>query len=284
MADTIKDEEENGPKIWYHQQTIVLKRWGEIASSYRFIHNQLKFSWRRWSIAFSLPIIVLSTLTGSANFAISHFPENIQPMLPVYIGAVNIVVGVIGTISRFLRVDELTEAHGVASVGFGKLSRSIATELSLPAEERSMHGKDFLIHVRSEMDRLLEQSPDINPKVANKFNEKFNNQVFAKPEICQIEEIKVYQPTEEEKKEMEKFKQNPNLNVFDNAVSYLRMRPPSRSESAAGLGGTSVPVTPRHSGVPFDAQSQHSMVPFSGTNQNVDLIEVGSHNSDPGLM
>ena len=64
-------------------------------------------------------------------------------------------------------------------------------------------------------------SPDINPKVANEFNEKFNNRVFAKPEICQIEEIKVYQPTEEEKKEMEKFKQNPNLNVFDNAVSYL---------------------------------------------------------------
>ena len=270
MVDTLKNDEETGPKIWYHQQTIVLKRWGEIASSYRFIHNQLKFSWRRWSIAFSLPIIVLSTLTGSANFAISHFPTSIQPMLPVYIGAVNIVVGVIGTISRFLRVDELTEAHGVASVGFGKLSRSIATELSLPAEERSMHGRDFLLHVRSEMDRLLEQSPDINPKVANKFNLKFNDKMFAKPEICQIEEITVYKPTKEEQKEMEKYKQDPNQNVFENAVSYLNMK----SQPMNMLGE----FTPRHNVVPYETQGHLSVA------NNQDVIEVGSHQSDPGLM
>lgn len=237
MSEIIKDDNHQ-PKIWWDQQERILKKWGEIASSFRFIHNTLMFSWRRWSIAFALPIIILSTLTGSANFATKSFPTSMHEMLPIYIGAVNIVVGIMSTISRFLRVDELKESHAVASLGFGKLSRSIAVELSLPPEERSMNGNDFIQYVRNEMDRLLEQSPEIHPKVAEKFNLRFNNQPFQKPDICSISEIHIYKPTDQEKQQMQDLKNTDS--VFERAMKQITrsiqyLEPVPDEEAAGGV-------------------------------------------------
>ena len=42
----------------------------------------------------------------------------------------------ITTVAQFLRVSELMEGHRVASIAFGRFSRNIAVELSLPTQER----------------------------------------------------------------------------------------------------------------------------------------------------
>lgn len=183
---------EGGPKVWFPQQEELLKKWAEVSSSYRLIHNESMFYWKRWSYAFSIPVIALSTLTGTANFATASFPEEYQKTVPLMIGAVNIFTGIISTIARFLHVDELTESHHSASLGFGKLARNITVELALPPDERNSHGKEFIALCRAEMDRLLEQSPDIHPKIAGRFNLRFKDKAFFKPEIVDISPIEIY--------------------------------------------------------------------------------------------
>jgi hypothetical protein len=188
--------------FWAPPQERILKKWAETASSYRFLHNTCHFSWKRWSIGFSLPVIILSTLTGAANFSMQSFPENWRTTMPLIIGGVNVIAGIIATVGRFLRVDELTEGHSVSCIGFGKLARNITVELSLPVEERSSDGKDFLTFCRAEFDRLIEQSPSIHPKVAQKFMNQFKDHAFQKPEIVVIDPVEIYKNTEEEENEM----------------------------------------------------------------------------------
>lgn len=122
--------------------------------------------------------------------------------MPLIIGGVNVIAGIIATVGRFLRVDELTEGHSVSCIGFGKLARNITVELSLPVEERSSDGKDFLTFCRAEFDRLIEQSPSIHPKVAQKFMNQFKDHAFQKPEIVVIDPVEIYKNTEEEENEM----------------------------------------------------------------------------------
>ena len=38
-----------GTKVWFPEQERLLKKWAEVSSSYRFIHNQSHFAWRKWS-------------------------------------------------------------------------------------------------------------------------------------------------------------------------------------------------------------------------------------------
>ena len=187
---------------WYPQQEKILKKWAETASSYRYIHNTCHFNWKRWSIGFSLPVIILSTLTGAANFSMQSFPESWRATMPLMIGGVNVIAGIIATVGRFLRVDELTEGHSVSCIGFGKLARNITVELSLPVEERSANGKDFLTFCRAEFDRLIEQSPSIHPKIAQKFMQQFKHHSFQKPEIVVIDPVEIYKQTDEDTLEM----------------------------------------------------------------------------------
>ena len=105
-----------------------------------------------------MPVIILSTITGTANFAQSSFPDSVKPYAPSLIGTLNLVAGLITTVSQFLRVSELLEGHKVASLAFGKLSRNIAVELSLPVNERTANGTSFLSTCRVELDKLIEQS------------------------------------------------------------------------------------------------------------------------------
>lgn len=122
--------------------------------------------------------------------------------MPLLIGGVNVIAGIIATVGRFLRVDELTEGHSVSCIGFGKLARNITVELSLPVEERSSNGKDFLTFCRAEFDRLIEQSPSIHPKVAQKFMLQFKDHAFQKPEIVVIDPVEIYKKTDEDENEM----------------------------------------------------------------------------------
>ena len=118
------------------------------------------------------------------------------------IGTLNLVAGLITTVSQFLRVSELLESHRVASLAFGKLSRNIAVELSLPIKERTTDGTAFLSACRVELDKLIEQSPSIPLNILSKFDKKFQNHDFIKPDILEITSVEVYQNNELEDKKI----------------------------------------------------------------------------------
>ena len=159
------------------------------------------------NIHFALPVIVLSTITGTANFAQESFPEKYKHFLIMAIGTLNLIAGLITTISQFLRINELQEGYRVAEVGFSKLNRNIEVILDLPIKYRNVSGETFLESCRQEYDRLIEQSPMIPKNIVLIFHKKFRKNKFSKPNLINIEPIEIYQEqktldselTEEEK-------------------------------------------------------------------------------------
>ena len=110
----------------------------------------------------------MSTLTGTANFALERVPTEYQDICSIAIGSVNILAGIITTIAQFLRLNELAESHRVASIAWDKFYRSIRVELIKSPEER-MEVNYFMKTSRDEFDRLMETSPGIDKDVITSF-------------------------------------------------------------------------------------------------------------------
>jgi hypothetical protein len=186
-------EDKKNHKVWHRQQEIILQEWSEIASSWRWLHYHSHLKYRTQNIWLTLPVIILSTIAGTANFSQGSFHGSfIQIYLPLLIGFLNLVSGLITTIAQFLKVSERSENHRTSSLAFGKLARNIKIEINLQIRDRTNNGKDFLKICRSELDRLLEQSAIIPMDIVKKYEDKFKNSELYEPEILDIQKVSIY--------------------------------------------------------------------------------------------
>lgn len=200
-AQKDKKAQQAKSKSWHIQQEKILKDWGESSSCYRYLHFKAYQKHKATSMAFTLPIIIISTFTGTANFAQETFPDAWQEYVPLGIGGLNLLAAIMTTVLQFLKANELMEGHRVASISYGKLSRTIKLELALPIYERSLGGMDMIDRCRTEYDRLIEQSPPVPKDVLKKFDQKFppDKENFTRPEISDIEEIELFDSVKEQK-------------------------------------------------------------------------------------
>lgn len=185
-------------KKWHTQHEKILKSWGETSSCYRYLHFKSYLKYKTLNMRFSMPIIVISTITGTANFAQETFPEAWAEYVPLGIGGLNLFAAIFATVAQFLKISELMEAHRVASISYGKLARDIKLELSLPILDRHHSGDDFIGRCSTEYDRLIEQSPPPPGDIIQKFERQFKKtDDFEKPEISQIKPIEAFDQTKE---------------------------------------------------------------------------------------
>jgi len=169
---------------WTDECEELLAEWSEKASCYRWLHGRSEKSYQKWYYCFSIPVIILSTLTGAANVGMDSFvPQESKSIASAIVGGVNIFAGIISTLQNFLKVAELMEAHRIAGVSWGKLQRNIAIELALDPSRRVLQ-TDFLKLSRAEYDRLIEAGPIIDDDIIAQFNKKFKNYEVSKPSIC----------------------------------------------------------------------------------------------------
>ena len=177
-------------KSWNDHHENILRQWGEAAGCYRYMNHRSFLMYKKLSMRFTLPVIVLSTITGTANFAQDQFPETMKASVPAIIGGLNLVAGLIATIMQFLKINELMENHKTAAVSYGLLSRNIRLMLALPRRERSADGLDFVNTCKAEYDRLIEQSPAVPYSILKEFEKEYPlDNVFTKPEILDVRAI-----------------------------------------------------------------------------------------------
>ena len=176
-------EELQQKKSWSLETEILLASWAEKASCMRWLHGRSERKYKRKYYCFSIPVIILSTLTGTANFALKEFvPEENQKIATAIIGGLNIFAGILSTLQNFLKVAELMESHRAQGVAWSKLGRNISIELALDPARRQPN-MDFLKLSRAEYDRLIEQSPMIDDDIIHQFKNKFKNYEVSKPSI-----------------------------------------------------------------------------------------------------
>jgi hypothetical protein len=172
---------------WTREQEELMAGWSDIAACYRWMHDRCEKIMARSNKCITTPVIILSTLTGSANFIVSSLTgDNIEmgKMAQIAIGGVSIFTAILQTLGNDYRFAQQSEAHRVASIAWGKFQRQLAVELALHPKER-IDCMDFLKICRAELDRLIEQSPPIPDKVIHAFEEEFKSiPDLKKPDIA----------------------------------------------------------------------------------------------------
>jgi len=191
MPDDIED--------WSPEIEELLSEWAEVALCYQYLHNYSQRKYKKKYHHYQIPIIVLSTLTGTANFAAdSYVPEEFKQGFSAVVGSLNIAAGIMGTLLAFLKYAEIYEGHRISALAWSKLSRNIEIELALHDAKRKPC-KEFLKVMRAEYDNLLESSPNIDLDIIQLFNKKFKDDYpnVRKPVICNgLREIKPFYPGE----------------------------------------------------------------------------------------
>jgi hypothetical protein len=171
---------------WSDQEEYLLSLWADRALCYKILHEDAQRIYKRQHMWFSIPVIVLATLAGTANVAIaSYVPSAYISTAQLVIGGVNLFCGVLSTLSNYFRAAEKCESHRNASVGWGKLYRSIFVELSLARDKRKPV-TDFMRLSKNEYDRLTDNDPSLRSNVFKEFTDKvaLNHSVIILPEEC----------------------------------------------------------------------------------------------------
>ena len=156
-----------------HHENIFID-WADKASCYKWLHTKSKIKYSKKRNMYTIPVIVLSTLTGTANFALERIPLTYRSECSIVIGSVNILAGIITTVSQFFKINELSEAHAMSSISWDKFHRSIRIELLKSPEER-VDVTYFMKACRDEFDRLMETCPHIDSDIIDKFKSQMTS-------------------------------------------------------------------------------------------------------------
>jgi len=182
---------------WTRELECLIADWADRSMCYRWMHDNTARKYSQYNQYMMIPVIVLSTLTGTANFGLdSFFPDGSsggKRFASLGIGGVSILTGIISTVANFLRYGQGSESHSVSAISWAKFSRLISIELALHPDER-MEAFAFLKMFRIELDRLIEQSPSIPEDIIKSFKVEFRTLTNVKrPEITgSIEHTQVF--------------------------------------------------------------------------------------------
>ena len=176
------------PEIeWTIDHEDILIEWADKAMCFRWLHSRAHALYSKLNYNYTIPVIVISTLTGTANFAQDRVPLKYQGYFVMVVGGFNILAGIITTIQQFLKITQLNEAHRVSGIAWDKFYRNIKIELARHPDER-IHVNQMLKMCKEEFDRLMETSPNIPDEIIAEFKNKFKDSLeyedIIKPEIC----------------------------------------------------------------------------------------------------
>jgi hypothetical protein len=183
---------------WTKELEHLFAEWADKAACYRWMHERTGRIFYQSDQSLMFPIIILSTVTGAANFALGSVVNDptIKNYAQLGLGGLSIISGILTTIANRLGYASGSEAHRTAAISWGKFNRLIGIELSLHPKER-MDAFAFMKMFRVELDRLIEQSPSIPENVIKAFIVEFKSATdVKKPDIAgELEHTKVFVDT-----------------------------------------------------------------------------------------
>lgn len=199
MFDTPNDiHRTSTDDAWSRRHEQILKIWAEESLCWQKMHELANAKFMQLNVWLTLPVIIMSTLTGATNFALGSLEEPWKSRVPVMVGTLNILSGMITTVSQYLSPNERSEGHRAAAIAYGKMVRTVASEMALPPSERASDGRALMSKCRMEMDRLEEHSPEIPDTVLSQFFIKYSENIKAErialPSNAKLRSVVVYTP------------------------------------------------------------------------------------------
>jgi len=170
---------------WEAEQENLLKDWAEKARYYAWMHYESHQYFNTLTNRLTIPLIVISTVTSSANFTMVGYEPTGKSMVsvgfPLAMGLLGMVTAVLSASLKTFKTTEMATEHFAMYKHFNSLFRNITMDLSLPSAQRKPPQELCNVY-RYDFDRLINESPTIPNTIVSKFNNQFPF-VKNKPEI-----------------------------------------------------------------------------------------------------
>ena len=153
---------------WGSENEKILKGWADRAQCFSIMHDRAYKRYYGLNAWFSIPVIIITTITGTGNFAQSSIHDSWKNKFIICIGTANLISAIIVSIAQFLRVAQESEAHLRSHIDWDKFSRKVRIELSKIREER-LDCNTFISTCQQEYDKLIAGSPNIPTDIGNWF-------------------------------------------------------------------------------------------------------------------
>jgi len=187
---------------WNAQLEDIIAAEAEACRGYAWIHIQAEMKFSKYHNYISIPVIILSTLAGTASVGSTSLFAGETHISSIAIGMVSILVGILNTIQSYFAFSRKAEAHRISHLTYSKLFTNVRVELSLPRNERQ-EPEAILKSLRDSMERLAETTPTPPPDILEAFNKHFKD-----------EDKSINRPTETNGlKKIIVFRENPLLEI-----------------------------------------------------------------------
>lgn len=170
------------------KELILLQKWKSIADKNELLHSN-SFSYFKWlNYALMIPIIILTTVSGSANILLSSSNTNLVNdnkdqsinYFQLSIGCTSLLAAILTTIYNFLKIPESQHKHFIHASNFNKISREIEMEFVIHNTEERTYTTlaEFIKTIKTEMDRQIDNAPPIPIKISKKITNDIDTDYF----------------------------------------------------------------------------------------------------------
>ena len=197
MEEEKKSVDDHHIMIWEPYLEDLLAKWSNHALTYAWLHTKAEEKYRKINYWFTIPIVVLSTITGTINVGMSSLlPADYIHYGQIGVGCVGIFTGILGTLQNFFKYAQLSESHRNAGIQWYKFHRNVHTELALDSQSRKNAGECFR-YCKSEMDRLLDNSPYIPTDTVVKYSTEHDKEIELPDIIGHLHRTPIYRKPDE---------------------------------------------------------------------------------------
>ena len=92
---------------WTHELEDLVADWADKAQCYRWMHDKSSQKLIKYNQRMMIPVIILSTLSGVANFSLNTIFPDPTSIAKTYatlgIGSISIIIGIISTLANFFK-------------------------------------------------------------------------------------------------------------------------------------------------------------------------------------
>ena len=196
-----KSPEENSsdsiklPEIeWHEALEKLLCAEAEKCAGLAWLHGKSEIYYGIQHNRLQIPVIILSTIIGAASVGQSSlFPGN-TGVASVCLGAISILVSILGLLNTHYAFGKKSEGHKIGSVQYAQINRMIHIEMSLPRTQR-MPPKQILRYIKDDLKRLMETIPRVPECIVDQYKAEImtSSSTVSHPEITNgIHKVEAY--------------------------------------------------------------------------------------------
>jgi hypothetical protein len=170
---------------WSDNMELLMKQWGEKAAGLRFMHAHSGGKWKGFANKLAISGIIITGVASTLSLiATSIDDEDVKDGILFGVGGIGLVSTLIQSFKKFYNAEEKAADHSSVAKQFGSFYRYMTLQLGMSREDRDP--ADVLTTwALKEYERLQQEAPNIGGDSIALFNQKFDKDVQAIPDVAE---------------------------------------------------------------------------------------------------